>query len=127
MINVEKTDYIIRNYSIEDADKIGKFDNILELFYRYNGDFKSENIFCAANAQGDILGVGHLEPHNTWWLIEKEDVPSDFIYKLKLDIYLSSEHVPPESVKDELLNALIIRANELKKPYQDKKIRIKLI
>lgn len=85
MLNVENVDYVIRNYSIEDADKIGKFDKVLELSCRYNGDFIPENIFCAANTQGDVYGVGHLEPHDTWLLIGKEDMPSDFIYKLKVE------------------------------------------
>lgn len=124
MVSVENTDFAIRNYSLEDATKIGKFDKVLELSYRYNGDFKLENIFCATNAQGDILGVGHLEPHETWLLIGKEDMPSDFTYKLRLSISLNSELEPSESVKDELMKALLTRGNELKKIHQDKKIRI---
>lgn len=120
----ENIDYVIRNYSIEDADKIGKFDKVLELSYRYNGDFKSENIFCAANSQGVVYGVGHLEPHDTWPLITREDMPSDFIYKLWLGISINSELEPPESVKDGLMEVLLMRANELKKIYSDKKIRL---
>ena len=90
MFNVKQKGYVIRNYLIEDADKIGNFDKVLELSYRYNGDFKSENIYCAVNEEGDILGVGHLEPHDTWALIIKEDMPSDYIYKLWLGISVNS-------------------------------------
>ncbi len=31
MLSIKNGGYVIRNYSTEDADKIGKFDNILEL------------------------------------------------------------------------------------------------
>ncbi len=124
MLNVKQKGYVIRNYSIDDADKIGNFDKVLELSYRYNGDFKSENIYCAANEEGDILGAGHLEPHDTWALITKEDMPSDYIYKLRLGISVNLELEPPESVRDGLLEALLMRANELKKMHQGKKIRL---
>ncbi len=124
MLNVKHNGYVIRNYSIEDADKIGNFNKLLELSYSYNGDFKSENIYCAANEEGDILGVGHLEPHDTWALITKEDMPSDYIYKLRLGISVNFELEPPESLRDELLEALLMRAKELKKMHQGKKIRL---
>jgi|GEM_PF-719053 ribosomal protein S18 acetylase RimI-like enzyme len=116
--------YLIRNYSIEDAEKIGDFDKVLELSYRYNGDFKPENIFCAVNEEGAILGVGHLEPHSTWGLITREDMPSDYIYQLWVDIVLNSEHEPSEGVKDGLMKALLLRASEIKRTYINKKIRL---
>lgn len=31
-------DYTIRNYCSDDADKIGSFDKVAELSYRYKGD-----------------------------------------------------------------------------------------
>ncbi len=52
------SDYIIRNYCGDDADKIGSFDKIAELAYLYKGDFKAVNIFCAVNAANQILGTG---------------------------------------------------------------------
>ena len=124
MLSGVKRDYGIRNYSIEDADKIGEFDKILELSYRYNGDFKPENIFCAVSANGDIYGVGHLEPHDTWPLIEKENMPSGFIYKLRLNITVNAELEPPDSVRGGLMDALLMRGSELKRIHPDKKIRI---
>jgi ribosomal protein S18 acetylase RimI-like enzyme len=124
MLTIDNTNYVIKNYSGEDADKIGEFDKISELSYRYNGDFKPENIFCATHENGDIYGIGHLEPHDTWQLIGKKDMPSDFIYKLRLNIIINTEIKPPESVKDGLMKALLMRANELKKTYPDKNIRV---
>ncbi len=116
--------YIIRNFEIEDAERIGKIDSVLELSYRYNGDFKAENIFCAVNEQGDILGVGHLQPHDTWFLIENKNMSSDFIYKLWLDITINPEFTVPESVKDDLMHILVIRAKELKRNYPEKRINV---
>ncbi len=124
MPNVKNRDYTIRNYTKEDAEKIGSFDNVLVLSYMYNGDFNPENIFCAVNAEGDIYGVGHLEPHDTWALISKECMPSDFIYKLWLSISINTELEPLESVEDELIETLLMRAVELKKSHPHKRIRV---
>ena len=52
------SNYIIRNYCSEDADKIGSFDKVAELAYRYKGDFKASNIFCAVNLQNLLLFQG---------------------------------------------------------------------
>ncbi len=123
-MKIDQEDFMIRNFSIEDADKIGSFDKTLELSYRYNADFKSENIFCAVNEQGDVLGAGHLEPHDTWPLITKEGMPSDYIYKLWLGISLNSGLEPPDSVREGLLEALLARADELKKMHPGRKIRL---
>lgn len=124
MPNVKNKDYTIRNYTKEDAEKIGNFDNISVLSYMYNGDFKPENIFCAVNADGEIYGVGHLVPHDTWALIGKDGMSHDFIYKLWLNISFNSELEPPESVKNELMEALIKRARQFKEVHPNKRIRL---
>lgn len=41
-----------------------------------------------------------------------------------MNVTVNSDLEPPESVKDRLIEALLMRANELKKTHQDKKIRI---
>lgn len=117
-------DYQIRNYSASDADKIGAFDKTLELSYRYNPDFLPFNIFCAIDADDEILGVGHIEPHETWHLIEKDNVSSDFIYRLLLQISLNPKYKDSERLKVTLLKQLIVRAKEIRKQYPDMKIRI---
>lgn len=124
MAYAENHKYQIRNYSENDVDKIGMFDKILELSYRYNPDFVPENIFCAVNFDGEILGVGHLEPHDTWNLINKDDVSSDFIYKLVLCISLNPQFPYSENLKENILKMLIVRAKEIKEQYPDKRIRV---
>jgi ribosomal protein S18 acetylase RimI-like enzyme len=109
---------------MEDADQIGKFDKVLELSCRYNGDFKPENIFCAVGEAGELYGVGYLEQDETWAVITKENVPADYQYRLRVGISLNSELNPPEDIKDGLMEALIIAANDIKNEYPDKKFRM---
>ncbi|WP_105614566.1 GNAT family N-acetyltransferase [Vallitalea okinawensis] len=116
--------YQIRNYVSNDAEQIGTFDNLLELSYKYNPDFLPSNIFCAVDSDEEILGVGHIEPHETWHLIEKENVSSDFIYRLLLRISLNPKYANSESIKGNILKQLIIRAKEIRQQYPDKKIRL---
>lgn len=116
--------YVIRNYSENDADKIGEFDKVLELSYRYNPDFVPANIFCAVDSHGGIFCVGHLQPHDTWNLIDKANVSSDFIYKLELRITSNSKLQCPETLKADLLKRLLNKAKEIKEQYPDKKIRV---
>lgn len=124
MAHVKTQEYQIRNYLESDAGKIGEFDRILELSYRYNPDFVPENIFCAVNSDGEVLGVGHLELHDTWNLINKDDVSSDFNYKLVLCISLNLEIPYIENLKEDILNKLADRAKEIRRQYPDKKIRV---
>ncbi len=124
MNKIEHMDYAMRNYIENDADKIGLFDKVLELSYRYNPDFEPENIFCAVNSAGEILGVGHLEPHDTWNLINKQDVSPDFTYKLLLSISLNPQFPSSDDIKESLLKKLIHRAGQIKMQYPEKKIRV---
>lgn len=124
MTHIKTQECQIRNYSENDADKIGRFDKILELSYRYNPDFVPENIFCAVNSDGEILGVGHLEPHDTWNLINKDDISPNFIYKLVLCISLNPQFLHFENIKEGILKKLIDRAKEIRGKYPEKKIRV---
>lgn len=116
--------YKIRRYTIDDADQIGEFDKLAELAYRYNPDFLPDNILCAVNTDGEILGVGHLEPHNTWHLIGKVNVPGDFIYRLKLDVSINPNLTSPDNLREVLIKRLIERTKEIKKQCPDKMIRV---
>jgi Acetyltransferases len=124
MAHTENPKYQIRNYIECDAGKIGEFDKILELSYRYYFDFVPENIFCAINSNEEILGVGHIEPHDTWNLINRDDVSSDFVYKMVLCISLNPQFSYSENLKDDLLKRLIDRAIEIREQYPHKKIRV---
>lgn len=119
-----KSNYIIRNYCRYYADKIGNFDKITELAYSYNPDFKPANIFCAVNSEDEILGVGHLEPHITWAPIDKDSQAPDYIYSLRVSIILNPAYSTDKNLSSDLMDALLIRAREIKKDYPGKKIRI---
>jgi ribosomal protein S18 acetylase RimI-like enzyme len=118
------SDYIIRNYCDTDAEKIGSFDKITELAYRYNADFKPTNILCSVNSEGEILAVGHLEPHITWAPIDKDSQSPDYTYDLRVSIILNPEYECTMNVSSDLMDALLNRAGEIKKDYPGKKIRV---
>lgn len=118
------SDYIIRNYCSDDADKIGNFDKIAELAYRYKGDFKAANIFCAINSENEILGVADLEPHISWTPIDKDCQDPDYIYRLSMNIRINSAYIADKNLRSCLMDALLTRAKEIKRDYQGKKVRV---
>ncbi|WP_456276756.1 GNAT family N-acetyltransferase [Bacillus sp. AK128] len=124
MIQVNEKPYTIRNYQEMDAEEIGQFDFMGMLAYKYNRDYEPSNIFCAVNSEGHILGVGHLVPDQTWFLLVKNNDPSDFVYKLTMDISLNFNQPSSENVLEELFAHLLTRAKELRAKYPDKKISV---
>lgn len=117
-------DYTIRNYCSDDAEKIGSFDKVAELGYRYKGDFKPANIFCAVNSENEILGAADLEPHISWTPIDKECQNTDYIYRLGVNIRINPAYTADKSLRSCLMDALLTRAEEIKNDYPGKKIRV---
>lgn len=124
MSKTENQKYTIRNYIDTDADKIAEFDFLSMLAYRYNRDYEASNIFCAVDANENIVGIGHLEPDQTWFLIDKNTKPSHFVYKLNLSISLNGKFHCPIEIKDELFSTLLNRAKEIRNQYPDKNVTI---
>lgn len=116
--------YKIRNYKDEDAEQISEIDFLSMLAYRYNRDYVKENIFCAVDPKGNILGFAHLVPDQTWSVIDNTNMPSDFEYKLNVDVSINEELPTPENCLDDLLECLIKRAIEIRKQYPNKKVRV---
>jgi ribosomal protein S18 acetylase RimI-like enzyme len=116
--------FVIRNYSSSDANKIGTFNKTTELAYRYNPDFKPANIFCAVSPEDEILGVSSLEPHITWASIDTNCQDPDYIYSLKMNIVLNPACTTEKSVTTSLIDALLARAKEIRKDYPEKRIRV---
>lgn len=117
-------DYTIRNYCNDDADKIGSFDKVAELSYRYRGDFKPANIFCAVNSENEILGVADLEPHISWTPIEENSQDQDYIYRLCVNIRINPSYAAYKNLRSSLMDAILARAKEIKKDYSGKKIQV---
>lgn len=117
--------YIIRNYQDQDADQIGNFDFISMLAYRYNGDYTSENIFCAVSDEGDILASAHLAPDQSWELIQDKSKPKDFEFKLQIDLAINEKLIVPQDAVEELMNAVIDRAKTIRYQYPDKRVTIR--
>ncbi|WP_160687615.1 GNAT family N-acetyltransferase [Clostridium sp. C2-6-12] len=117
-------DYIIRNYCNDDADKIGSFDKVAELSYRYKGDFKPANIFCAVNSENEILGVADLEPHISWTPIEENSQNQDYIYRLCVNIRINPSYEAHKNLRSSLMDVILDRAKQIKKDYPGKKIRV---
>lgn len=61
----------IRHYQSKDAEDISEFNLINSLAYRFNADFKSENIFCA-EVGNQVVASGHLEPMESCEYLERE-------------------------------------------------------
>ena len=117
-------DYIIRNYCNDDADKIGSYDKVAELQYRYKGDFKPANIFCAVNLENEILGVADLEPHISWTSIGENTQNQDYIYRLCVNIRINPSYEAHNYLRSSLMDAILERAKEIKKDYPGKNIRV---
>jgi ribosomal protein S18 acetylase RimI-like enzyme len=118
------SDYIIRNYCSDDANKIGSFDKIAELAYLYKGDLQNANIFCAVNPENEILGAADLEPHISWTPIDKDFQEPEYIYRLVVNIRINPAHTVDKNLRSCLMDALLTRAKEIKKDYPGKKIRV---
>ncbi|GAA0343059.1 hypothetical protein GCM10008967_36920 [Bacillus carboniphilus] len=124
MNTILNTKYFIRNYQEQDAEQIAKMDFVNMLAYKYNGDYVAENIYCVVDSDETVYGAGHLEPDQTWFLIEKEGQPSNFVYKLNLQLYFNEDHEIPIDVQNALYETLLNRATEIKSQYPDKKVRL---
>jgi GNAT superfamily N-acetyltransferase len=116
--------YMIRNYQDKDADQIAAIDVMAMLAYRYNGDYIPDNIFCAVNEEGEILGFGHIVPDATWFVIEDDSRPADFVHKLNVDITLNEDLNPPEKLRNELWTFIVNRAIEYRGRYPEKRVRV---
>lgn len=119
--------YHIRNYVHEDAAQIGTFAKLLELSYRYNGDFQPSNIFCAVDEAGRIGGVGHLEPSESFAWIASNERSADYCYRLNIHIELDDHLGVPDEVENQLLDRIVGRAREIKTEYPNKKLGLYVI
>ena len=116
--------YIIRNYQEKDADKIASFDFMAMLAYRYNKDYKPENIFCAVDSEENICGVAHLELDSTWHFIDDDSKPSNFVYSLNIDMSMNPSYEHPEELGNELFQLIRDRARTLRNEYPHKKVKL---
>lgn len=122
MITQQQT-YTIRTYKPEDANRIGALSKINELAYGYNRDLHKENIFVGENTNGDLTGVGHLEPLDDWDTLSNLD-QENTSYRLRMDLAFSKELKLPTTFKDQLIQLLLKRGLDIQKQHSDKDIRI---
>ena len=115
-----KQGFTIRNPREEDANRLAQVNFVLELLYRYHGDFEPANMFCAVDEEGELLAVAHLMPHDTFDAVG-HDGDARFIRYLDFEIAFA-EGRETEAVKDALTEALIGRAREIKARYPEKRI-----
>ena len=111
--------FIIRGYLNEDASKIGQYDFLAALTYQYKQDVKPENIFCAVSDNGDILGAVDLEPHKSWTQIDDDEADPNKEYGMCLNFRINPLYDCCE-LRQELLKAIINRAQEIKKRISQK-------
>lgn len=116
--------FTIRNFCKDDAYKIGSFDKVAELSYLYKGDMKADNIFCAVNSENEVLAAADLEPHISWTSIDKDCQAPDYIYRLNVNMRINPAHAADKNLRSRLMDVLLSRAEEIKKDYPGKKIRV---
>lgn len=124
MLKADNKTYTIRNFKDSDADKIAEFDILAMLRYRFNKDYEPVNIFCAIGEKDEILGVGHLVPDQTWFLIETGNKPEEYVYKLSMDITIHPDCVATNEIKGELYQVLLERAKELRANFPNKRVKV---
>ncbi|MEK3990633.1 MULTISPECIES: GNAT family N-acetyltransferase [Robertmurraya] len=120
-----KKPYLIRNFEEQDANQIAKFDFISMLAYRYNGDYTSDNIFCAVSEEGEVFASAHIAPDQSWGLIEDPNKSLDFEFKLQMDLAINENTTVPKEAVNELMDAVMIRAKMIRSQYPNKKITLR--
>lgn len=116
--------FSIRNYQADDADQIATYDYMSMLAYQYHKDYLPENIFCAVNVHQQILASGHLAPDQSWDAIGNGEMPTDFEYKLLLELSVNDGAEVPKGTMDALLSELINRAREIRSNYPTKRVTL---
>lgn len=112
-------DIRIRDYEEKDLDFVQKIDFLMWLQVQYNKDYIKENIFTAIDESENVVGIGSLSFHCTWYSMDM-----DIMHKLKYDIVVDEESKYGKIVKSLLMDKLIERCNEYKAEYSNKKICI---
>ena len=120
-----KKPYLIRNFEEQDVNQIAKFDFISMLAYRYNGDYTSDNIFCAVSEEGEVFASAHIAPEQSWGLIEDPNKSLDFEFKLQMDLAINENTTVPKEAVNELMDAVMIRAKMIRSQYPNKKITLR--
>lgn len=120
-----KKPYSIRNYEEHDANQIAKFDFLSMLAYQYNGDYTSDNIFCAISEDGEVLATAHIAPDQSWGLIEDGNKSIDFEFKLQMDLAINENTTVPQEAVEELTDAVIFRAKMIRNQYPNKKVTLR--
>lgn len=120
-----KKPYLIRNYEEHDANQIAKFDFISMLAYRFNGDYTSDNIFCAVSEEGEVLASAHIAPDQSWALIEDTNKSLDFEFKLQMDLAINENMTVPQEAVEELTDSVMFRAKMIRNQYPNKKITLR--
>ncbi len=123
-MKVSEKAYVVRNYIEDDASKIGEFNFMAMLAYQYNKDYETSNIFCAVDVEGHVLGVGHVVPDQTWYLLKESNQPEDFVCKLNVDLSINDHIANSEIVIDDLYEALLKRAKHLRAGYPSNKFSL---
>lgn len=126
MNNKKIMEFKIRQYREEDGSLVGELDLIKELSYRYNPDFEPNNIFCAFDKEGQLIGVAHLEPHDGCDLKSSDDESCNKkrIHRLKIEMTLSEPWEHHHKLRTELLHKIIARGQAIKQEYPTKMIRL---
>lgn len=51
----------VRDYCIDDLSRIEEMNAFCAVSIRFHGDIRPENVLCAVNEKGDIVGAGYLK------------------------------------------------------------------
>jgi ribosomal protein S18 acetylase RimI-like enzyme len=112
-------DVKIRNYISKDAEDISKFNFIFNLSYKYNADFKPENIFCAQIGD-QVVASGHLEPTDSCEYLDNEGKDMNYLHRFLID----TDSNGYDHIELDIFNRLVNRAYQISRAYPNKRIQI---
>jgi hypothetical protein len=87
------------------------------LAYQFNGDYTSDNIFCAVSEEGEVLASAHIAPDQSWNSILDPNKSLEFEFKLQMDLSKNENATVPQEAVDELTDAVINRAKMIRNQY----------
>jgi ribosomal protein S18 acetylase RimI-like enzyme len=114
-------EFVIRNVRDGEEEKLEKFGFVLKMLFLYHGDLDKRNMFLAVKDE-EVVAVAHLMLHDTFDA-EGHDEDQGFVRYLTSEINFADQD-EDEEIKDALLDAMIVRAKEIKAQHPEKRIVI---
>lgn len=105
---------IIRKYCNTDLSAIEKIDSFFAtVLKKYHTGIKDENIICAIDDTGELIGFGYLKIHQSIDANKKQTIT--------FSTQLNESHQEDGEIEELLMNGLIGRFHKIKNAFSDKR------